>query len=413
MEIEKQKSKGILVVIIILSLVIVGLVGFICYEQFVVKKESNKPEVEKTNNNEEIKAEELSIYNETVKKLYSPFTHYTYEATSEEIYKKDTITTSDLSDTYKNRMAFAYYFDTFAKGNRNNAYDGKVNSEQSYLLSSTFEKYYKELFGKNASYNPMTFSSYGIDTLAMNYDKSNSRYTNIPEMGDASFYRYATQLYKAIQTNNTIELYEYVIIVRQKMDSETIYIFNNLTDAKNYKNPIAEYTRESWSQLINDSNEVDILSSKLSNLTSKYKITYKKDNSGNYYFDKVEKVIENNTNNIQHDNYAAIGVWQYFDSKGATIPYEEIIVNKVDGSKVHFDFIINKTTNFEGIVGTFKDDVKENVATFDVKNENDWIIKGTLVFRENNVILNIEYSSSDLIKTGSITFEKASKSILQ
>ena len=48
-----------------------------------------------------------------------------------------------------------------------------------------------------------------------------------------------------------------------------------------------------------------------------------------------------------------------------------------------------------------------------IKNENDWIIKGTLVFRENNVILNIEYSSSDLIKTGSITFEKASKSILQ
>ena len=295
MENKNDMSKNI--IIIILMLMIIGLAGLMCYDKFVVNKEPEKTKIiekkEETKKEEMTKEEELSLDSEMVKKLYSPFRHHTYEADMEELYSKDIITPNELSNTYRNRLAFAYYFETKAKGNRNNAYDGsdtyKGLFSYSYLLSTTLEKYYKEFFGNNISYIPETFDSYNIDLLTMTYNKSKLRYESDDVAGDASFYRYATQLYKAIQTNKSIELYEYTVVLKQKSVGYVTF-FNNINDAKEFKNPGFEIKIESISTLYGTNNEIDLSLNKIQPTVSKYKITFTKDTTGNYYFTKIEKV---------------------------------------------------------------------------------------------------------------------------
>jgi len=97
-------------------------------------------------------------------------------------------------------------------------------------------------------------------------------------------------------------------------------------------------------------------------------------------------------------------IWQYPDS---TYPEKEFRVNNISDSKVNFDFIVEGITTFENASAN----ITKNIAKFDIKNEGDWNIKGTITFNDNKVVFDITESSSENIPTGSTTFTvKSNKS---
>ena len=102
-----------------------------------------------------------------------------------------------------------------------------------------------------------------------------------------------------------------------------------------------------------------------------------------------------------------IGVWQYPDS---TLPEEELIIKSIDNNKITFDYEIYRLTGFENATA----ELEGNTAVFDVKNNIDWNIKGTILFEDNTVTLNIKESSNELLPEGTTTFLiKSDKSVLQ
>ena len=235
---------------------------------------------------------------EYVKDLFSPFKYYTHEASDEELYKKDKIFVSDLSDNYKNRLAYAKYVNS----------KNKVGCNP--IKSTVLEEYYKRLFGKNIKYTKMSFNSYGISGLEMryqvniqdnidekNYDTSKTTddtyYCDIVA-GDYTYYRYGNELYKAEKNGNNIYLYLYVVVYKYADGKYGVY--KNIDDADNYNNPIkqidyiAGVTKDSIIDKNNFKNEfgTDNLG-EYKNEASQYKITFEKEDN-EYIFKMIEKI---------------------------------------------------------------------------------------------------------------------------
>lgn len=116
---------------------------------------------------------------------------------------------------------------------------------------------------------------------------------------------------------------------------------------------------------------------------------------------------ETKVDNAKNQQMEFKGVWQYPDS---TYPNEELIIKSIEANKITFDYIIDGITSFDNVTAILNNDT----ATFDVKNDGDWNIKGTMTFKDNSLILNIKESSNEYIPTNTTTFSiKSNKSVLQ
>lgn len=91
------------------------------------------------------------------------------------------------------------------------------------------------------------------------------------------------------------------------------------------------------------------------------------------------------------------GVWRNSDDSA---PSEELIIKSIDGDKVTFDYLFYKLTTFEDVKGTLKGDT----ITFDIKNNIEWNIKGTIKLANKKVEVKITDSSSALIEKGTTTY---------
>lgn len=297
-----RKRNLIKIMFAILILVIIGLIGYILVDKNIITINGNKnPSKDDTPITTEQNKEEMDIESKEVEDLYTPFSYFMHEASEEELYKKDALLPSDLSNEYKNRLAFAYMYN---KLGYDNVYDGKnklyddSELEFRYLKSSKLEKYYTEFFGKDVKYNKVSFNSYSIDTNEMTYNSKDDSYYEADFAGDFTPYRYAHELYKAVKSGNKIELYEYVVVYNQNDNDRVFGVYKNIEDANNHKNAIKE-------ELINDNGDYNLIKIKDKELShqgvyaddlsgykdeaSKYKITFEKENS-NYVFKKIEKI---------------------------------------------------------------------------------------------------------------------------
>lgn len=91
------------------------------------------------------------------------------------------------------------------------------------------------------------------------------------------------------------------------------------------------------------------------------------------------------------------GVWRNSDDSA---PSEELIIKSIDGDKITFDYLFYKLTTFENVKGT----LKGNTVTFDIKNDIEWNIKGTIKLANKKVEVKITDSSSALIEKGTTTY---------
>lgn len=235
--------------------------------------------------------ENLGINSKQVMDLYIPFSYFMHEADKEELYSKDKITPDDLSIEYKNRLAFAKYYYEYNETNTSNL----IKLDYS---SSNLENYYKKLFGNNAKYTAKSFNSYSIDASEMTYDEKTDSYMPALPAGDLTYYRYANEVYKAVKKDNTIEIYEYVVVYNLDWDNNKFGIFKNLDDAKSFKNAISikEYNDKTAStimkykdkQISNNGIYLDNLREYKAN-ASKYKLIFEKEDN-NYIFKSIEKI---------------------------------------------------------------------------------------------------------------------------
>ncbi len=297
-----RKRNIIKIMFAILILAIIGLIGYILVDKGIITINGNeKVAKDETPVNTEQNKEEMDIESKEVEDLYIPFSYFMHEASEEELYKKDVVLPSDLSNEYKNRLAFAYMY---SKLGYDNVYDGEnklyddYELEFLYLKSSKLEKYYTEFFGEDVKYSKVSFNSYSIDTYEMTYNSKDDSYYAADFASDFTPYRYAHELYKAVKSGNKIELYEYVVVYNQNYDDRVFGVYKNIDDANNYKNAIKE-------ELLNDSGDYNLIKytdkelshqgvygddlSDYKDEASKYKITFEKENS-NYVFKKIEKI---------------------------------------------------------------------------------------------------------------------------
>ena len=125
---------------------------------------------------------------------------------------------------------------------------------------------------------------------------------------------------------------------------------------------------------------------------------------------KQETLSGSNTNKIETttDYSKYKGIWQ--NPADSSIPDEELIIKSIENDKITFDYEIYRLTSFENGVAI----LKNNIATFDIKNEMDWNIKGQIELKENSVIFTIKEGSNEYLEPSSITFtQKSNSSILQ
>lgn len=132
--------------------------------------------------------------------------------------------------------------------------------------------------------------------------------------------------------------------------------------------------------------------------------TSKTDNKAQQNQASSSTTTNNKTENTQSGLAAYKAIWQYPDS---TYPEKEFEVKNISDTKVVFDYSIDGITTFENASAT----INGNVAKFDIKNDGDWNIKGTITFENNTVVFKIEESSTENIPVESTTFKvKSNKS---
>ena len=301
-DVGRPTNKSIMIRNILkVAVLIIVAVGLVC-GGYYLNDYQKKTDSKKTITTKDISNKELNINSEDVMKLYLPFSYFMHEASEEELYKKDKVTSNDLSYEYKNRLAFAHYYNVIKDHEKlyeGTYYNKTIEMDVDFLYSKTLQKYYVELFGKSEKYVPKTFSSFGLDSIVMYYDKSEDKYYDDIASGDYTGFRYGNEFYKAIKKNDTIELYEYVVVYNEDYEKNIQGVYNNINDAKSFKNAIKEVKYPDSSNQPNlqkyKDKEISYNGIHLDDLSdykkeaAKYKLTFKLEDN-NYVFKSIEKL---------------------------------------------------------------------------------------------------------------------------
>ena len=235
---EEVKEKKDYKVYIVGALIVIILLVFLIFIFSGKDEKENKENKDNKDNTINDKGEEGSNFSDLALKYYGVFEFNMHDADKEELYKYNKVTANELSNEYKNRLAFAYLVKDFYSKNDGNSSFYEGYEDGAYLSSKTLEKYYKEFFGNNSSYVAKSFDSYGIDSLSMTYNNENDRYYSAFEGGDDTFFRYATQLYKVEENDDSLVLYEYVVVFNTINNGELYGVYSNLNDAMTNNNSI-------------------------------------------------------------------------------------------------------------------------------------------------------------------------------
>jgi len=183
-----------------------------------------------------------------------------------------------------------------------------------------------------------------------------------------------------------------------------VYMYTNKDDSKlvnntnvanmNVAEEIDSSSKEIENKVESKSNTENKIEKKAKDVEVKNEVESKKE--------KTEKNTEK-----EEKSFDIKGVWQYPDS---IYPNEEVIIKSVNDNKITFDYVIDGITSFDNVTA----DLNNDIATFDVKNDGDWNIKGTMTFKNNTLEFNIKESSNENIQTSTTTFSvKSNKSVLQ
>lgn len=269
---KERKGTGLLIaILLIIILILISLVGFFIYNDYYLKEDSNE------SNTEIIAEEELSLTDAKVidieKKIDGIFP---YPMDWNAFYDKESISNNKMTEREK-QFAVIYYLE---KTNEN--IYGEINSDGVYELNTTTANLiistFKNFFGNDQVL--LVGTSYDSDSLLLYI---NNKYILPQYNGGWASGICIDYTEKALKTTNEIKIYKKVgyFFLASIFDKD----YSTLTSDRNGKNIISKieknllYTDSSIpKQIKNNSDKFDT-----------YIITFKLDETGNYYFYSSEK----------------------------------------------------------------------------------------------------------------------------
>ena len=405
MKIEKQKSKGTLVVIIILSLVIVGLAGYVVYDKgvFAGKKESNtKTGAEDKTGNKEIVITDNSIIKDLSEKVTALNTLSglsgtvradngsddrsvainIFSTTGEMLYKNKLTDEEKLNIVLLNYVNFGNVTVEEAK-KRNPPYIGQATVKD-------VEDAYIKLFGAK----PSSYEASGHCPW-FSYDPKNEVYYTVAECGDVgSDYLF---IYKNKFTMKNNEAYVYVNVGHSGKDGDYLrksFVYNSYDNE--LKNTALDIFAGDSMYKIDSSNYKKF---------DEYKFIFVKGDYGNYYFQKVEKVEKEITNSDYSSNPLTKYVGEWYENKNTAYQSpNSVIITRAGENSIIANIYFTEKTYFKD----FTVNINDNKGTFTTELDRTWgvgnvsdKVTGEIELLENKVKVTINSSNVSSIKANS------------
>ena len=171
MENHNDKSKNIIIVLLIVM--IIGLAGFICYDQFVVKKENEKPAAKKNEETtkEEIKQIVYSLDDPKISKLIDRLLVGVYNDHLEDFTNDKKVLAKDVSNlrAYDIAQYNEFYEDVEGKDGVSKLKKDKFTLEE---MNLAIQKY----LGKDYVFDPMSIDYKGDTCPNFRYDSKSKMF---------------------------------------------------------------------------------------------------------------------------------------------------------------------------------------------------------------------------------------------
>ena len=303
----KKKNNTTTIIFSFVFIILLGFIGYLTYTRIIeskVFKQDNTQEKQNENKKEETKKEEKiaipAVKKDITEKINALFKAYqektnTQYITSMHGFNQDLITNYTINDDDKLEIALNYTaLNSKTKINIpkekvtvslvKDEYDTIMNEYEtnySYAMEEYFqvnvkdvEKTYKELFNSEIKHR-----NTNITCPSYYYDNANNVYYALSQCGGISPDSANIYIDNTYTNNDTAYAYVYIGILAR----EDAKLYNGIDKTKVIKE-LGEVTYDD-----NFYNSIKITDSNKEQY-SKYKMTFKKDNNENYYFDKIEKV---------------------------------------------------------------------------------------------------------------------------
>lgn len=269
---DNKKNIGLIIAIVLLSMIVVGIGGYVIYDKVLKDKDNNN---ENNNiNNTEIKS--LSITDPVVINLKYPEVN-TFggpSGTPRFVYK--TMTLDSLERDYKMLSA-------------SKNIEGIDDGHESYTLDGNeIKSNYKAIFGPDTAYQDGVLEKSGCCSI-ISYDLSTNQYVRSCACGGGGpEFKNQIRLHKAELQGEDIYTYFYVQPFVDESDEEAkgTYLYKReITNFINYESEATFFEYVEYSKKIaldNRENEINSMMDK--GEVDTYKFTFKKQSDGNYYF---------------------------------------------------------------------------------------------------------------------------------
>lgn len=234
--------------------VVLGVGGYLGYDKILSRDSKTTEEIKEEKKVEEEKKEEiLDIYSDEVQNLYEKV-HPQYILDGDQVYYG-----MELKPEYMNLDSYQKYAAYLSLSNSNI----DIAEEQSITYDQLNQEA-RKIFGKSFNLEDKEYSF-----QCMNYSANNKTYTGNSQCGFGTGFDYASStIYKAIQKNNKIEIYESVVYYHineergnvayknnSYLDSNIVYECNNSGNAS-LKQCIKEGQKYKFTFTLEDDNYI-------------------------------------------------------------------------------------------------------------------------------------------------------------
>lgn len=273
MEAKKKSNKGFIVAIVILSLLLVGSVGYITYDKFLSKtndKENSENKIEIKKEETESKEEILDIYSDQIQTLYDNIHIEDCGLEVRSFYEQNQVSL----DSFK---SIASSLSLRKLREKNGTLTSSGYRELNKFTYDEINNIAKEIFGKNFNLEEKDYGGCPV----YNYDITTKTYTKPEGLGcgcgttgpENPYYN----MYKATKLGDEIHIYESVAYSKAINDDNGNYSYS-----KYYKD--SARTIE-----LSDCYEYNLLSKTCVDQSSKYEYIYTLEDD-NYVITDIKKI---------------------------------------------------------------------------------------------------------------------------
>ena len=286
---ERKKSKGLIVFIVILIICIIGLVFYILVDKDIIKLNNTTVEneqVEKNNtdndNEEKDKGVKLDIENANIKYLFNN-AHRLSMGPEIQIYRDGGYKASEMTPDEKFTLLASQWFD---KLNTHIDYMGQISDQITELSEETLKSIYEITFGPNTYQRPTQISDGVCATFT--YDEEYQGYIerNGAGCGGTSAFSVHEKIISATKYSDRIEIVSATVYL-DDMSNQMYKDYNKTTSLgelliNENKTNNREERENTYNQYIEDNKD------KL----EQYTYTYTLNEDGFYYLTSVERTKE-------------------------------------------------------------------------------------------------------------------------